>query len=132
MYQFECFTHIVRSELITKTFWFITFSSMKNMLTHSLLVTPVKYSLITKKHGNECLVFYKLASNLKTIFHSMNRPRNPSIEALRRKFRSARTPYGGSSIWRKYRTAKFQYGESSIRQKLRTAKIPYGKNSMRR
>ena len=45
--------------------------------------------------------------------------------------------YGETSVRRKFRTAKFPYGEISVRRKflrrkIRTAKNPYGENSVQR
>ena len=66
--------------------------------------------------------------------YNYNSEWNPPVEAIRRKFRTARISYGKNNIQRKLRTAKFRtvkypYDEISVRRKFGMAKNPYGKKS---
>ena len=56
---------------------------------------------------------------------------NPSVEALRWKFRTSRIPYNENSIRRKFSTANIPYDEKSIRRNFRAMKIPYEGKSLR-
>ena len=63
-------------------------------------------------------------------FHSAKFPFGENT--VRRIFHSAKIPFDENSVrrkfcWRKFRSAKFPFGKNSIRRKFRSAKIPSAK-----
>ena len=57
------------------------------------------------------------------VLQNLKTPCNTTVEALPRKFPTARNPYDKSSIQRKFRTAKTPHRKKSMLRKFRTAKI---------
>ena len=68
---------------------------------------------------------------LEDIFTNDEEPKQVYIYQLfiRRKFLTAKFPFGDNSLRRNFPTVKIPYGEKSEQRNLRTVKFPYGEKS---